>query len=317
MQQKDTRLPQQRGQMFITDGGIETHMIFNLGEDLPHFTAFTLTDSDAGRQRLEDYYSHYIPIAQASGQGFLFDTNTWRANPDWGALIGYDGAMLDRVNRASVAFCKSMAKRFNQAGIPTVVSGAIGPRRDAWKFDASMTIEEAQHYHRPQIGSLAGGGADFITAYTLTNTPEAIGIANAAAEVGIPAVLSFTLETDGNLPGGKPLGRAITEVDAATDNYPAYYMINCVHPIHFASTIRHGGHWLDRIGGLRVNASMKSHAELDESETLDIGDWQDLSQRYARLLPLLPNIRVIGGCCGTDHRHIGAICRRCLPSIAA
>lgn len=318
MSQTFKSLPQQRGQMFITDGGIETHMIFNLGEDLPHFTAFTLTDREAGRARLESYYRQYLPIAQASGQGFLFDTNTWRASKDWGALVGYDAQMLDEVNRASVALCADLAKEFVAQGIPAIVSGVIGPRRDAWKFDAAMTIEESQQYHRPQIESLAlGGAAAFVTAYTLTNTAEAIGIAKVARELGIPAVLSFTLETDGNLPGGKPMGRAISEVDAATDNYPAYYMINCVHPIHFASTIRHGGHWLDRIGGLRVNASMKSHAELDESEVLDIGDMRDLSQRSARILPLLPNIRVIGGCCGTDHRHLAAICSQCLPGVAA
>ena len=317
MDQRKTGLPQLGGQMFITDGGVETHMIFNEGEDLPHFTVFALLDSERGRQKMADYYRGYIPIAQASGQGFLFDTTTWRANRDWGALIGYDADMLDAVNRASIGFCRELATEFEAAGVPTVISGAIGPRRDAWQHDAGMSIEEAEAYHRPQVESFAEAGADLVTAYTLTNTPEAIGIANVARASGIPVVLSFTLETDGNLPGGKPLGRAIGEVDAATDTYPAYFMINCVHPIHFAATIRHAGHWVDRIGGLRVNASMKSHAELDESEELDIGDWRDLAQRYGRLLPMLPNIRVIGGCCGTDHRHIGAICQHCLPALAA
>ena len=310
-------LPQQRGQMFITDGGIETHMIFNEGEDLPHFTVFQLNESERGREKIRQYFAQYIPIAKATGQGFLFDTNTWRANKDWGALVGYDAERLHEVNTASIRFCAEMASQFNAAGVPTVISGTLGPRRDAWQYDAAMTIGEALAYHTPQIASFAAAGADLVTAYTLTNTPEAIGIAQAAQSAGIPCVLSFTLETDGHLPGGKPLGRAISEVDAAVDGYPAYYMINCVHPIHFASTIRHGGNWVDRIGGLRVNASMKSHAELDESETLDIGNWQDLAQRYSRILPLLPNIRVIGGCCGTDHRHIGAICHHCLPQVAA
>lgn len=311
------RLPQQAGEMFVTDGGIETHMIFNEGEDLPHFTAFQMLDSEDGRQKLRDYYRQYIAIAKAAGQGFLFDTNTWRASADWGALVGYDAERLDAVNAASIAFCRELAADFTAAGVSSIVSGAIGPRRDAWQFDAGMSVAEAESYHRPQIDSFARAGADFVTAYTLTNTPEAIGIARAAQAAGLPCVLSFTLETDGHLPGGKPLGRAIAEVDAAVELYPAYYMINCVHPIHFAATIRHGGNWVDRIGGLRVNASMKSHAELDESETLDIGNWQDLAQRYGRILPLLPNIRVIGGCCGTDHRHIGAICQHCLPQIAA
>lgn len=310
-------LPQLKGQMFVTDGGIETHMIFNLGEEVPHFCAFVMTDRESSRQKLLDYYRAYLPIAQRAGQGFIFDTNTWRANSDWGALVGYDAAALKATNMAAVELCREVQKDFTAAGVPTLISGAIGPRRDGWKYDAAMTVAEAYDYHRPQIAAFAAAGADYVTAYTLTNTPEAIGIANAAQWAGLPSVISFTLETDGRLPGGKALGAAVTEVDLATDNAPAYYMINCVHPIHFAATIRHGGQWVNRIGGLRVNASMKSHAELDESETLDIGDWNDLAQRYDRLLPLLPNIRVLGGCCGTDHRHIDAICRTCLPAAAA
>lgn len=310
-------LPQTRGQMFITDGGIETHLIFNEELDLPHFSVFQLNDSEDGRETIRKYYRAYLPLARQAGQGFLFDTSTWRANPDWGALVGYDAQGLEAVNIAAIALCREIETEFAAQRVPTVVSGAIGPRRDAWQFDGAMSVSEAESYHALQVNAFARAGADLVTAYTLTNTPEAIGIANLARRAGLPVVLSFTLETDGNLPGGKPLGRAIAEVDAATDGYPAYYMINCVHPIHFAATVRHGGHWIDRIGGLRVNASMKSHAELDASETLDIGDWNDLAQRYARILPLLPNVRVLGGCCGTDHRHIGAICHHCLPNVAA
>ena len=313
MAKHNRTLPQLAGQMFVTDGGIETHLIFNMGFDLPHFTVFQLNDSDAGRQAMRDYYAPYIEIARRAGQGFLFDTNTWRANPDWGALVGYDAEKLRAVNIKAIAFCRETARDFHVAGVPTVVSGAIGPRRDAWQYDGAMSVAEAMGYHEAQVVAFAEAGADLVTAYTLTNTPEAIGIARLAEAAGLPVVLSFTLETDGRLPGGKALGDAIGEVEAATGGYPAYYMINCVHPIHFAGTIRKAGDWIERIGGLRVNASMKSHAELDESETLDIGDWQDLAQRYQRLLPLLPNIRVIGGCCGTDHRHIGAICHHCLP----
>ncbi|MCP8882804.1 homocysteine S-methyltransferase family protein [Devosia sp. XJ19-1] len=313
MTEQTKTLPQIKGQMFITDGGIETHMIFNEGHDLPHFSVFQLNGSAAGRQAMRDYYHPYIEIAHRAGQGFLFDTNTWRANPDWGALVGYDAAKLRAVNIEAIRFSREVAKDFHAAGVPTVVSGAIGPRRDAWQYDGAMSVDEAMHYHEAQIAAFAEAGADLVTAYTLTNTPEAIGIARLAEAAGLPCVLSFTLETDGRLPGGKALGDAIGEVEAATGGSPAYYMINCVHPIHFASTVRHAGAWVDRIGGLRVNASMKSHAELDESETLDIGDWQDLAQRYQRILPLLPNIRVIGGCCGTDHRHIGAIAHQCLP----
>lgn len=313
MQMREHPLPQLKGQMFVTDGGIETHMIFNEGQDLPDMSVYLLNLSEAGREKMREYYRAYIPIARQAGQGFLFDANTWRANPDWGARLGYDAAALREANIAAIAFCREMQAEFALAGVPSIVSGVVGPRRDAWQYDARMTVEEAAAYHAPQVEAFAAARADYVTAYTLTNVPEALGIARVAKAAELPVALSFTLETDGKLPGGKPLGQAIEEVDAATGGYPAYYMINCVHPIHFAPVIRSGGDWVNRIGGLRVNASMLSHAELDNSPELDIGDWNDLAQRYQRILPLLPNIRVIGGCCGTDHRHIGAICSICLP----
>lgn len=310
-------LPQLRGETFLTDGGIETHMIFNRGVDAPHGAVFTMIDSEAGREQLREYYSGYLPIAQRAGLGFLFDTNTWRANPDWGTLVGYNSERLRAANRASVALCAGLAAEFEAAGVPTVISGAIGPRRDAWQYDGEMTVREAIAYHTPQIAAFADSEADLVSAYTLTNTPEAVGIATAAQRAGMPCAISFTLETDGRLPGGKPLPDAIAEVDQATGGYPAYFMINCVHPTHFTDLVSGGGGWLDRIGGLRANASAKSHAELDNSDTLDIGDPEDLARRYRRLLELMPGIRVIGGCCGTDHRHIAAVCDHCGPLLAA
>ena len=292
MQMSRQELPQLTGKMFVTDGGIETHMIFNLGQDVPDMSVYLLNMSATGRELMRDYYRAYIPICRKAGQAFLFDTNTWRANPDWGFRAGLDLAALRRANIEAVAFCRQMQVEFAAAGVDSIVSGVLGPRRDAWQHDRLMTVEESLSYHGMQVEAFAEAGADYVSAYTLTNVPEAVGIARLARRLDLPVVLSFTLETDGNLPGGKPLEVAINEVDAATGGYPAYYMI----------------------GGLRVNASMLSHAELDNSPELDIGDATDLAQRYARLLPMLPNIRVIGGCCGTDHRHIGAICSTCLPS---
>lgn len=317
MHPRTHELPQSKGQMYVTDGGIETHLIFNLGQTVPDMSVYLLNGTEPGRQLLRDYYRAYIPICRKAGQDFLFDTNTWRANPDWGFRAGLGMDELRRVSIEAVAFCREMAGEFAAAGVGSIVSGVIGPRRDAWQHDRAMTVEESLSYHGMQVEAFAEAGADFVSAYTLTNVPEAVGIARLAQRLGLPVVLSFTLETDGRLPGGKPLEVAINEVDAATGDYPAYYMINCVHPIHFAETLRHGGRWVNRIGGLRVNASKMSHAELDNAPTLDIGNIADLAQRYARVLPFLPNIRVIGGCCGTDHRHIDAICNTCLPGAHA
>jgi homocysteine S-methyltransferase len=301
------RLPQ-----FITDGGIETHIIFNMSVELPHFSAFPLNDSAAGREVIRSYYRDYLPVARAAGRSFLFATDSWRASPDWADRLGYDPALLKQNNATSAALCAELADEFAAAGVVSAIAGIIGPRRDAWQYDAGMTVAEAFDYHSPQVEAFAGTAATSLHAYTLNNTPEAIGIARSAERAGLPLVLSFTVETDGALPGGKPLGVAIAEVDEATGGYPTYYMINCAHPRHFARELRSGAPWLGRIGGLRANASAKSHAELDASPEIDIGDIAELADDHAELLPSLPNLQLIGGCCGTDHRHIAAICARCL-----
>jgi homocysteine S-methyltransferase len=307
-----TTTPAARLPQFITDGGIETHIIFNMGVELPHFSAFPLNDSAAGREVIRSYYRDYLPVAKAAGRSFLFATDSWRASPDWADRLGYDRALLKQNNATSVALCAEVAAEFAAAGVASDIAGVIGPRRDAWQHDASITVAEAFDYHSPQVEAFAGTAATSLHAYTLTNTPEAIGIARAAERAGLPIVLSFTVETDGALPGGKPLGVAVAEVDEATGGYPAYFMINCAHPRHFTGKVKSGAPWVGRIGGLRANASAKSHAELDASPEIDIGDIAQLAEDHSELLPSLPNLQLIGGCCGTDHRHIAAICARCL-----
>jgi homocysteine S-methyltransferase len=305
-----------RARTFITDGGIETHIIFNMGVELPHFSAFPLNDSATGREVIRRYYRDYLPVARAARRGFLFATDTWRASPDWADRLGYDRALLRQNNRTAVALCAELAQEFAAAGIDTAIAGILGPRRDAWQYDAGMSVAEAYDYHAPQIESFVGTAAASVQAYTLTNTPEAIGIARAAAQAGLPAVLAFTVETDGALPGGKPLGAAIAEVDAATGGYADYYMVNCAHPQHFAGPLRSGESWVRRIGGLRANASAKSHVELDQSPAIDMGDIGEFARVHAELLPVLANLRLVGGCCGTDYRHIAALCKRCFPDAA-
>jgi homocysteine S-methyltransferase len=275
-----TTTPACRPPQFITDGGIETHIIFNMGVELPHFSAFPLNDSTAGREVIRRYYRDYLPVARAAGRSFLFATDSWRASPDWADRLGYDRGLLKQNNVTSAALCAELADEFAAAGVESAIAGIIGPRRDAWQYDASMTVAEAHDYHSPQVEAFAGTAATSLHAYTLN-----IGIARAAERAGLPLVLSFTVETDGALPGGKPLGVAIAEVDEATGGYPAYYMINCAHPRHFARELRSGAPWVGRIGGLRANASAKSHAELDASPEIDIGDIAELADDHAELLP--------------------------------
>lgn len=290
--------------IFLTDGGLETTLVFHEGIDLPFFAAFPLLDRPEGRRLLEEYFNRYLAIAERAGVGFLVDTPTWRANPDWGAKLGYGQEDLARVHRDGVAFARSAAAR--RPAVRTMVSGVVGPRGDGYRADRAMTAEEAEAYHGPQVRAFAEAGADLAAAITMTNVPEAVGVARAARAAGIPAVVSVTVETDGRLPSGDALGEAVEAIDAATGGYPLFFMVNCAHPTHFEGVL--GGAWTERIGGVRANASTRSHAELDEATDLDAGDPLDLGRRYAELRRLLPRATVFGGCCGTDHRHVEAIC---------
>jgi len=296
-------LPQLDGRPFITDGGMETSLLFHHGFELPEFAAFVLLDQDAGIAALREYYAPYVDIARTQGVGVALDTPTWRANGDWGAKLGYGPAALADVNRRAVALLEEI--RSQTAGTEILISGAIGPRGDGYRVEATMTAAEAELYHARQVNAFAGTAADFVAAITLTYAAEAVGVARAAERAGIPAVIAFTVETDGRLPSGQELGDAIEEVDAETNGSVAYFMVNCAHPTHFEHAL--DGAWADRVRGLRANASTMSHAELDEAEELDDGDPADLAARYRALRTRLRNLNVVGGCCGTDHRHVGAI----------
>ena len=294
----------------LTDSGLETWLIFHRGFDLPDFASFPLLDDEHGRQVLAEYYREHLEVAAREGVGLVLETPTWRASADWGDRLGYDAGGLDRANREAVELVRTTAD--DGAYGQVVVSGNLGPRGDGYAPDALMTRDEAADYHRAQIRSLAAAGADRITLLTATHTGEAAGVVAAAAELGVPVVAAFTVETDGRLPSGQPLDEAIAEVDDATAGSALHFGINCAHPDHFADTLQAGSEALGRLGLLRANASRASHAELDEAEELDDGDPLELGAQYAALRVDHPNLAVLGGCCGTDVRHVQAIARACL-----
>ena len=302
------RLPQQDGALFLTDGGMETTLIFHQGIDLPYFAAFDLLREAGGPATLKKYYETYLDIAKTGAVGFVLESATWRASRDWGDKLGYSTAGLAKANREAIELLAELRDAYEADGAPIVISGCIGPRGDGYDPDALMTPDEAQAYHAEQIRTFAETEADLVSALTMTHADEAIGITRAAVAAGIPVVISFTVETDGNLPAGQSLRDAIAAVDGATDGAPAYYMINCAHPTHIEDAVAGGEPWLDRIGGLRANSSAKSHAELDEAEELDDGNPQELARQYGQLRRYLRKANVLGGCCGTDHRHVEAIC---------
>ena len=302
-------LPQLSGdRLFLTDGGLETTLIFHLGLELPDFAAFDLLRDDTGAEALRRYYESYIAIAREHGAGIVLDTATWRASRDWGERLGYSPEELAEANRRAVALIEEL--RALNPDVPAVLDGVIGPRGDGYVVGETMTPEEAEAYHSEQIGTFAGTAADMVSAITMTYADEAVGIARAAQAAGLPAAISFTVETDGRLPSGQPLGEAIEQVDAETESAPAYFMINCAHPTHFEGVLE--GPWLERVRGIRANASRMSHEELDAAEELDEGDPDELAAQYRALRDRLPNATVLGGCCGTDDRHVAAIAAACV-----
>ncbi len=292
---------------FLSDGGMETFLIFDKGYDLPCFSAAVLLGTDQGRADLRAYYERFIDIAKASGRGFILDAPTWRAGTAWAGPLGLTLKEAMETNQRAVSFVCALRAEHETETCPILINGLVGPAGDAYAPDAEISQQEALLVHAPQIHVLGRAGVDMISAMTLTHAGEATGIVQAAKEIDVPVVIAFTLETDGRLPSGQPLGEAIAEVDAATNDSPLYYMINCAHPDHFRDVLDTTAAWTLRIGGIRSNASRQSHAELDEAEVLDDGDPVELGKLSAELLSRLPNIRVLGGCCGTDHRHVGCI----------
>jgi S-methylmethionine-dependent homocysteine/selenocysteine methylase len=310
-------LPQLTGRLFLTDGGIETTLIFHDGLELPDFAAFHLLRTSEGREALLRYFRSYAEIARRFGTGLILESATWRASADWGSRLGYTPAELAEANRASIKLLEQVRDEYDDGPTHVVISGCVGPRGDGYVASSIMSAQQAENYHREEIETFAGTSADMICAITMNYVDEAIGVSRAAERARMPVALSFTVETDGRLPTGQTLRSAIEQVDESTGGYPRYYMINCAHPSHFEDVLTDEGRWLGRVRGLRANASRKSHAELNESTVLDIGDALELGGDYARLKTRLRHLNVMGGCCGTDHRHVEHIASACLPLFGA
>ncbi len=300
-------LPQLAGDLYLTDGGLETTLYFLHGIDLPEFAAFVVFDREDGPDLLRDYYRSYATIAKQHGAGFILESPTWRASRDWGRKIGIDPTRTLDYNRQGIALMQELRTEFENDLGHVVISGCMGSRGDGYAPEETMTTEEAEAYHREQISVFSETEADMVTAYTIPYADEAIGITRAAAGCGIPVAIGFTVETDGRLPSGETLRQAIAKVDGIPDTKPVYYMINCAHPSHFLGALD-GGEWTRRIQAIRANASAKSHEELEASTELDAGDAAELARLYRELRKKLGRFNIVGGCCGTDHTHLARVC---------
>ena len=291
-------------ELLLTYVGMETDLLFTRGVDLPGFASYPLLESTDGRALLEGYLKDMIALRKDTGMGVILESPTWVANRDRGAAIGYNLEQLKQLNQQAIALMVEV--RTANGDVPTVISANVGPRDDAYELKDQMSVKDAELYHAEQISALAETDIDVVSGYTLAYAAEAIGIVRAAQSYGLPVVISFTVETDGKLPTGSTLKDAIIKVDTATDGYAAYFMINCAHPDHFTSVLD-GGHWMRFIKGIVANASRCSHAELDEAEEVDDGNPTELAEQLSAIRQRFPHINVLGGCCGTDLRHMAKI----------
>jgi S-methylmethionine-dependent homocysteine/selenocysteine methylase len=296
--------PQLNGDLYVAYTGMETDLMFTHSIELPGFASFPLLESKTGRAHLHGYYRDLISLGKEHGIGVILESPTWVANRDRGAAIGYTPGQLIDLNKRAIAHMCDARDEFGD--LPTVISANVGPRADAYTPSEQMSAEEAEAYHVEQITALAETHVDMISGYTLAYPAEAVGIVRAAKVFKIPVVIAFTVETNGRLPTGTSLEEAITQVDAKTDGYAAYFMINCAHPDHFVNVLNDGP-WMKRVRGIIANASRCSHAELDEAEELDDGNPNELGQQLAEIRRRFPHIGVLGGCCGTDMRHLSCI----------
>jgi S-methylmethionine-dependent homocysteine/selenocysteine methylase len=287
--------------------------MYKRGFELPKFSAFHLLNDERSAGAVREYYTAFAKVAVKLGTPFIFDSLTYRASRDWGVLLGYSIEGLAEMNHKCFELYRECAAAAGLAPENTVISGCIGPKGDAYQTNQDLTAASAETYHSEQIETFKGAGADIVTALTLNTTDEAIGIAKAAAKVGLPSVISFTIEKDRKLRSGETLKQAIESVDAATSNTPAYYMINCAHPVDFGPTLA-AEPWANRIRGLRANASSLDHGTLCQLGHLEEGDPDELASQYVDMRAAHPNMNVFGGCCGTDHVHIEKIGRALLAA---
>ena len=299
-------LPQLSGDLYLTDAGIETDLIFNHGIEIREFAAHTLLPDEAGREALANYLRGYLSLAKEYDAGLVLDSQTWKAHMHWANDLGASEQELHEANKDAIAFIADLRDEFANNSKPIVLNGVIGPCGDAYAPEAKVAAGESEAYHAKQINWLAETEVDMITALTFTQSDGAIGVVRAAKSADLPVVISFTVETDGKLPTGQPLDQAIRAVDDATESYAAYFMVNCAHPDHFFHVLGDED-WATRIHGLRCNASRLSHAELDECEELDDGDPQELAGQYKSITKTMPWLNVFGGCCGSDLRHVTQI----------
>tara|TARA_R110002074_G_scaffold203294_2_gene371174 strand:+ start:1454 stop:2410 length:957 start_codon:yes stop_codon:yes gene_type:complete len=302
-------LPQLAGHDMTTQGGTWTWLQYVDGFELKHFCGFDLLNDPRGVVALRDYHRKIIEAVIPFQFGILLEGIHYRASRDWGKLIGYSREGLKEINIRGVEFYRDLANEYESDSNPIPISGVIGPQGDAYDTGITPEAAEAEDYHSEQIETLKQAGADLITGATFSGVEEAIGITRAAKALEMPIVISFITNSDGRLDGGETMREAVEKVDAATNNAPAYYMINCGHPTEFESALEEKD-WTKRLGGFMPNAVAMEKLSLCSLGHLEDGNPEELGIQMGEIATRFPHIHVWGGCCGTDSRHLGQIAKR-------
>lgn len=257
-----------------------------------------------GRAALEHIYHQYLRTGQRHDLPLLLSTPTWRAGLERIAAAGLAGRDL---NGDNARFMSGLRNSYGDYARKVVICGLMSCRGDAYKPAEAMTADAAHEFHTWQARALAAAGVDFLLAATLPALSEALGLAHAQAATGLPYLISFVARPEGTLLDGTPLHTAIAAIDDGVAPRPLAYLINCTHGSIFRSALLHEGNSSamarSRVIGLLANTAALSPEELDESPEL-VAEEPDHFGRTIAALHTELGMKILGGCCGTDERHI-------------
>ncbi|MCB8822139.1 homocysteine S-methyltransferase family protein [Microvirga rosea] len=300
----------QSGVVFLTDGGIETRLIYEFSLGLRDFASFPELFDSRGRAALRKVYTSYLDVAAQSGRPMLIGSPTWRAHPDGLRHAGFgEPDDLTRVNTEAVSFLREL-RREMKLEKQVYIAGVIGPRGDGYRAEGAPQTEEAQHYHHAQARALADAGVDFLYAPTFASRTELIGVALAMAGTGCTYALAPVINGHGDLPDGSSLSEVISFIDATVQPRPLYYLTGCVHASTFSDAVADDDRLQPlmpkRLVGMKANASALPPEKLNDLDHVE----GDEPAAFARGILNLHNkysLRILGGCCGTDAGHIRAL----------
>ncbi len=303
--------------IILTEGALIERLRRDAAVSLdPHVLHAGFVYDEGGRRALRGLYRQYLDIGLAADLPMIVCTPTWRANPVRLRLAD----LADRdANGDGARFVAAIRDEYDAYARQVFIGGLIGCAGDAYKPEEGLSTAAATAFHVTQTVALATAGVDFLFAATLPNVDEALGMAHAMAACRIPYVVSFVLQRDGRLLDGIPLHQAVTMIDEAANPRPLFFMANCVHPRVFeaalASEVSRSGSVHERVIGLQANTSMRSPDELDGRGEVDPGEGPEALANAMLRLRRRFGTKVLGGCCGTDDRHIAWIARRAKESV--